>query len=362
MRVESTELGAYLDALEKAYANSPERFDQMMAIYLNRPRARYSLDNDLRTRFFNVVQFANAEGWTSDLVAASLEANPKNPELQIFARGVGLDPVPAAEAANLEKVITERSSFHDAEPFLAEFAQLINWTCRVAVPGSGGSGVLVADNLILTNYHVIEKVTDQHLADGKVVCVFDYKKTRDGTQISAGRQVTVTKILASRPYSPEDLKREGGEPASDALDYAVLLLQDKVGAQPLGSMGPKDPLGTKRGFLPLSMTSPAVKQNDPLIVVQHPQLKGRRSQEPVQLAMGTVLASPYEVRVRHNARTLGGSSGSPCFNADLEMVALHHAGDPVTEWQQAEWNQAIPIGRIIQDIPNRGGVPKFWSD
>jgi len=27
-------------------------------------------------------------------------------------------------------------------------------------------------------------------------------------------------------------------------------------------------------------------------------------------------------------RTLPGSSGSPCCNTDLKLVALHHAGDP----------------------------------
>ena len=38
-----------------------------------------------------------------------------------------------------------------------------------------------------------------------------------------------------------------------------------------------------------------------------------------------------------------GSSGSPCFNADLQLVALHHARDPQSP---PRWNQAIPMKKI----------------
>jgi hypothetical protein len=35
-------------------------------------------------------------------------------------------------------------------------------------------------------------------------------------------------------------------------------------------------------------------------------------------------------------------------------VALHHAGDPVNAWERPEWNQAIPVHRIVADLGGRG--------
>jgi hypothetical protein len=102
-------LGAFVCALRAAY--SPERFDQMMRVYLERRRTDYTLAEDLPTRFHKVIEASEMEGWTDELISASLDANPRNSELLKFVRALGLDPVPPNEAPNLEKVVTERSCF-----------------------------------------------------------------------------------------------------------------------------------------------------------------------------------------------------------------------------------------------------------
>jgi hypothetical protein len=357
------ELGAYISALENAYAANPGRFDQMMLIHLNKHRTIYSLDTDLRQRFFQVVTSANMEGWTSDLIAASLDGNPGNPRLRAFVRKLGLTPVPAAEAQNLQKVVTEKSVFHDGVVFLDEFARRIDWICQIQIPGGGGTGALVAADLVLTNHHVIRPLLDNAALAPRVRCTFDFKKLSDGRQISSGRQVVLHADwhVASRPHSPEDTKRNGAEPAADALDYAVLRLAEPVGDQALGPKGADDPLSTRRAWLPVLSAPPAVAPPDPVFVLQHPLMPGRLTQEPVQLAIGSVLESPYpDRRMRHNARTLPGSSGSPCFSANLELVGLHHAGDPITGWERPAWNQAIPIERIVTDLAAKN-IQQFWN-
>jgi hypothetical protein len=355
LRLEGPLVGRYLKAMESAY--SPERFDQMMLVHLSRQRTSYSLGPDLITRFSDVLQAANREGWTANLVAASLDANPGNPNLQRFARDLGLDPVPAAQTDNLQKAITAQSAFLDAELYLAALAARVAWVCRLVVPRGGGTGVLVGPDLVLTNHHVIAQVLAGELAATQVGCLFDYKKLRDGRQISPGRRVdlTVNWHVASRPHSAEDTKREGGRPSPEALDYALIRLAAPVGEEPMGPMGAADVAGQSRGWLRLSAIDPQLADSSPLLVLQHPLMPGQLQQEPVQIAVGSVLPSPFpELRVRHNARTLGGSSGSPCFNANLEMVALHHAGDPVNAWERPEWNQAIPVHRIVADLGGRG--------
>jgi trypsin-like peptidase/effector-associated domain 1 (EAD1)-containing protein len=358
IRLEGQLAGKYVRALESAY--NPERFDQMLLVHLSRQRSTYSLANDLITRFFNVLETANREGWTADLVAASLDANPGNPQLLRFARDLGLDPVPPAQADNLQKVITAQSAFLDAELYLAALAARVAWVCQVVVPQGGGTGILVGPDLVLTNHHVIGQVLAGDISATKVDCVFDYKKLSDGRQISPGRRVALAPNwhVASQPHSTEDTKRAGGRPVAEALDYALIRLAAPVGEEPKGPMGASDAAGQPRSWLRLSALDPRLADNSPLLVLQHPLMPGRLHQEPVQIAVGSVLRSPFpDLRVRHNARTLGGSSGSPCFNANLEMVALHHAGDPVTAWERPEWNQAIPVHRIVADLDGRGIKP-----
>ena len=138
---------------------------------------------------------------------------------------------------------------------------------------------------------------------------------------------------------------------------------EPVGEEPIGPNDNIDPGAPIRGWITLASAPPSMQEHDPLIVVQHPLLPGKLTQLPVQLAIGRILSLPYnELRVRHNARTLGGSSGSPCLNANLELVALHHAGDAVTEWEpDPRFNQAIPVRRIVADLVADRIQPAFWD-
>lgn len=365
IRLDGPSIGKFVEALEQAYP--PERFDQMLLTRLDKVRTSYSVAGDMRARFFDVVQAARYEGWTRRLIAGALDANPANDALLAFARDLGLTPVPQGQEDPLQKVITERSVFHDAEPFLVALQARIAWVCQVLAPGGGGTGVLVAPDLILTNHHVIDAAIKSGAAARDVACLFDFKQSFNGQQISPGRRVSAGAqwLVAARPHSAADTApagSAGGGPAAQELDYALIRLSEPVGRQPLGVRGVADPGAGQRQWLTLSLNAPSVAPGDPLIVLQHPQLPQKRTQEPVQIAMGTVLDSPYPgLRVRHNARTLSGSSGSPCFDANLDLVALHHAGEAVAGAQPPAWNQAIPIHNIVADLIERGVSPPFWD-
>jgi endonuclease G, mitochondrial len=67
---------------------------------------------------------------------------------------------------------------------------------------------------------------------------------------------------------------------------------------------------------------PLLAPKDGLNVLQHP--KGNVMQASLS-ASGVVQSNPAQGRVWYVNRTEGGSSGSPCFNSDWELVALHHA-------------------------------------
>ncbi len=56
-------------------------------------------------------------------------------------------------------------------------------------------------------------------------------------------------------------------------------------------------------------------------------------------------------RITYGANTLPGSSGAPVCTFDLELVAVHHAGSPVSG---AERNEGIPITLITRHLRDGG--------
>jgi V8-like Glu-specific endopeptidase len=56
-------------------------------------------------------------------------------------------------------------------------------------------------------------------------------------------------------------------------------------------------------------------------------------------------------RVRYRTNTEGGSSGSPCFDADWNLIALHHLGDP--NFSTPTYNQGIPFTAIVDLLEKR---------
>ena len=123
------------------------------------------------------------------------------------------------------------------------------------------------------------------------------------------------KVQAS-PASDLELGIGPGPPTADLLDYALLRLANSIGEQKLSD-------GEKRGWFTLSASASTPNDGAILFVFQHP------SGKPLKIAPGVARgACDGGLRLRHDANTDHGSSGSPCFNAALDPVALHHAGDP----------------------------------
>jgi V8-like Glu-specific endopeptidase len=57
-------------------------------------------------------------------------------------------------------------------------------------------------------------------------------------------------------------------------------------------------------------------------------------------------------RLNYRTNTDPGSSGSPAFTMDWDIVALHHSGDP--KYLNPTYNQGVPIELIRQHIDANG--------
>lgn len=182
--------------------------------------------------------------------------------------------------------------------FLNRAVQQSRSVCRVLVDSIGayGTGVLIAPDLVLTNYHVLVP------QDGGLTL----------------EQVAADTTFAFGVYSAQAKEKEQGfrtasEPVvayspTDELDFVLLRVVENVkfaeGVAPT----------------PINSVVPALKSS--MTILQHP------NGGDMQLAIdknAVTFADPTTGIVQYLTRAASGSSGSPCYDADWRLVALHRA-------------------------------------
>lgn len=300
-------------------------------------------------RVYKLIDEARMDDWLLDLVSAARERRPKNGDLQKIAEERGLTAtgprLTNPTGTPLEKLIQANAKFINPTKFHEKLPELENRVCWVDIPGGGGTGFLVGRDLVVTNYHVVKPIEDHLALASDVRCRFDYRQAADGTELTTKKKVEVQLdpnqwLVHSKPPSQFDWDPTLGNAAADETDCALIRLAEPVGDAPVGG-DTLDPNAPKRGWIDISTNASPVTAGNQVFILQHP--KG----EPLQLAIGTVTQfNPNGTRVRYDANTKDGSSGSPCFDADLQLIALHHAFDPN---YPPKWNQAIPFSVIKQN-------------
>ena len=179
--------------------------------------------------------------------------------------------------------------------FLKHAIEQANTVCRLELPEKKrqGTGFLIANNLVLTNYHLLKWYDDEDMdsnAHNLVLC-FGHTTSDSGQTF---------KLIADNPilrWSP-----------TDKLDYALLQIENKIAH------------ADSIKFVHYDLETP--KLHTGIHIIQHPQ------GEAMQVAINSNgIARVYQDSslVHYVTKTKGGSSGSPCFNENWKVVALHHA-------------------------------------
>lgn len=348
MPLSSAEFTQVFEALRAAYNVSGLR--QMLRTRLGKRLDEISLGSDFKEIIFELLEAAEREGYTQHLVIAARQSNPGNEQLLAAAQALGL----AASNPALERKVRELP-FVDIAQWRARLGAIEGQVCRVETPSGYGTGFLVGPRAVLTNYHVIERVIKGAEAPSSVVLRFDYKRGADGTTLHPGtefRLVATDWLADSSPYSTaDDLDDPALIPGAEELDYALLRVEGYPGIQPVSAHN-AEPGAPARGFIKAPAAAVDLRADAPLLIVQHP--KG----EPLKLAFNTqsiTTVNGNRTRVRYRTNTEGGSSGSPAFDANWNLLALHHGGDPDAKPAAlARWNQGIPIDTIRGLIAERG--------
>jgi endonuclease G, mitochondrial len=199
-----------------------------------------------------------------------------------------------------------------------------------------GSGFLVSPNLFLTNCHVIGDIFEARGAQ----ITFDRELGDDGTALP-----TTTFLLEPEKFALFS--------APDQLDYALVA----VGRLNSGRAALSD-----FGFCALSDRPDKHVIGMNVNIVQHPRgwlkMIALRNNHLVYRTDRTLL---YETDTEE------GSSGSPVFNDDWELVALHHWAQPFLEHQDDRGqqipvtitvNEGVRISAIYKDLQARlAGLP-----
>jgi hypothetical protein len=333
----------------------PDEFDMMLALRLDKSYAQLTAGTaTYKTGMFQVLLDARAQNWLGRLVKAARQANPGNGKLKALEPLTDLTAAPAPGGVELEDIVRNDAGFQDVIPWVERLDNLRAKICRIECPVNQavGTGWLVANDLLLTNWHVVHRVLSGERQPGDMICRFDYATS------SAGTNAGVTCGLAAKwcedfsPASALELGTGDDAPTTAELDYALLRL-----AKPMGTTAGLNAAGGARGFIATKRGTASPADNSVVFVLQHPL------GDPLKLAIGVAKgANANATRVMHDANTERGSSGSPCLNAKLELVALHNAGDPLYDGSigTPTQNQAVPLEPILARLESKG-APKFWA-
>lgn len=222
----------------------------------------------------------------------------------------------AADPAQLEKIMGEQSTLLPIR-FLDIGVQRSRSVARIVRSDrSSGTGFVVGKGWILTNHHVLP--TDTIAKDS--VAEFNYQETVDG--LSAEK--------ASYRLDPTRFA------TSETNDWTVVGIDEAV-ERTWGAISLK-PVETHSGAY--------------VNIIQHP------GGGPKQIALyhNTVVYTG-EGRVQYLTDTLPGSSGSPVFDDQWRVVALHHSGgmlrEPGTKKSYYR-NEGIAVTAVLNDLREAG--------
>lgn len=366
MPLTGQELGKIRDALVASFSHVD--LTELVLFYFDVDFAAIIAPGPLKKEALDLVIWANHRSIIPDLVRAAFGERPKDtnwqelqktygsaPQVSIQHAGVSQPSAPQRATANaLEKIVRPRLRMVDMALWRERLAKVETQVCRVEIDGNAaGTGFLVGADLVLTNYHVLEAVVIDRTRAAGVLFRFDYRRLVDGA-VNQGRPVSLAMpdwLLASSRYSKAEADSQPDRelPGADELDFVLVRLAQPIGAGPIGSSAAEG--APSRGWIKLPSVQPPLPTGAPIIIAQHP--KG----DPIQLAMdmdAVLSMNANSTRVRYATNTEPGSSGSPCFDMDWTLVALHHMGDP--DWRNPQYNEGVPIGLIAARLAAQGLV------
>ncbi|MGW4369029.1 trypsin-like serine peptidase [Nocardia takedensis] len=233
------------------------------------------------------------------------------------ARFRGLEVPDDAEPELLDRRLEQLMDDNDMVPglWLKRAAAAADAVALIRTPAGPATGFLVSDDLLLTNWHVFR--THDAARDPHVRVIFRFEENENG-QIRSSVSLGVD---PGRFFLNGDAD----------LDFAL------VAVDPLPNG--KAP-GSRFGRIRLVPAVGKALLGQPLNIVQHPGGNARK----LAFRKNLLLDVDDPARLVYQTDTMPGSSGSPVFNDDWELVALHQRSEQA---EDAEGRQIDVNGRPV---------------
>jgi V8-like Glu-specific endopeptidase len=288
----------------------------------------------------NVLSEADKSNKVDELVKSVLNTYADNPFLKSalaakeidYSLSPDIDDISNWQDVSNEtlEVLTMRRSTLLPVNFLARGVQKSKAVGKVEIKiGSNrlnvGTGFLfkikgIDDLFFITNYHVINDRKDID----KTKVIFDYELDIEGNSI------------ASKSFRIDENQAWYCSPVNE-YDTTIFHL--------------KDDRNELESYGYIELKEIEIAQNDFVNIIQHP------GGEMKQISLyHNIITNANERVVQYLTDTLKGSSGSPVFNSDWEVVALHHSGggskpgEPELPDGIKSRNEGIFINKIIQFV------------
>lgn len=329
---------AWMSALNDALADLYPTFQESRRIVSAagvRP-ALVKFSDQALLNWFNILEEARRQSpnhadprpeKVEKILAAALADYPENDLLRALerdepapVRGTDIrkdvDWSPDEDMEHLEKIIGEQSTLLPIR-FLEIGTERARSVARIVrADRMSGTGFLIGSGLILTNHHVLP--TKEIAA--AAIAEFNYQETAAGLSAEVEKhQIDATRFATSKEN-----------------DWSVAGVADAVEKR-WGTI-PLEPAETRAGAF--------------VNIVQHPG----GGPKQIGLYHNTVAYAGKE-RVQYLTDTLPGSSGSPVFDDQWRIVALHHSGgmlrEPGTKKSYYR-NEGIAIAAVIDDLRAAG--------
>jgi hypothetical protein len=350
--------GRQLKAVDEALLDAfgLKEFDRLLLHGLEVHREQFSIGDDFTEVVFTVTRELNRRDRVPELVAVAVAYRPANRKLSEIAGHVLTTPVRAPERPALQLLLSaDQGRLFDAQEWHLRLGAVQRCVARVELTDGTrlGTAFLVGPDLAVTNHHVLARFLTSSAPASAVRLRFDLRVSAMDVPISAGVTYALAAgwLVDAAPPSAGELRGavDGPEPGGDELDFVAMRLDGRPGEEPVDGIRAL-PGAPERGWLPLPAGAGLPVAGDPLFVLQHPR------GGPLKLAFDRVLgANGAGTRIRHAVDTEPGSSGSPCFDRDLTLVAVHHSGDPAALGGAVPgYNQAVPIGLIARRLAGAG--------
>ncbi|QKQ77500.1 effector-associated domain EAD1-containing protein [Nostoc sp. TCL240-02] len=346
MNLSGSELRRIVNAILSAYPTQAD-LAMMVQFELEENVDAIAGGGNLTQLVFNLVtKWAIPRGKISRLIIAAYETNPGNPELKEFYESVvfkkrfivdssvktqdfGPDISWRGESdeIQLQSWLQPEPDYWDVG-FLKRAIEQSASVCRLEIPSRKimGTGVLITPNKVLTNYHIVKYSEEDNLETNVLNAVLKFGcLTSDNGLETQGKSFKLDRQKPILCFSK-----------TEDLDYILLQVEAKItqatDIKPARWDSHKLPLEKMR-----------------LSVLQHPEGDSMKLSVSQDGITGVYQNSGL---VQYVNKTALGSSGSPCFDENWYLVALHHAQRAKTFGSIREGILFVSIYQEIKDFLN----------